>query len=218
MGTIYDGKVTGITKFGAFVALPGGKSGMVHISEIANTYVEDIKQFLTEGQEVKVKLIAIDEQGRINLSIKPCRKNAPSGPSAPDRPCRPRCAAHCRKPAIFPLKISSSISCRPARAESPIPARSAKSAAPDAEADSPPKARPQRLRFLFVWGILTAKRLLYRILRPFSRPANGTTENTANIPCRFASWYNINSCRTCAAGYCVFSRFAHKTTAVDVTP
>ena len=61
MGTIYDGKVTGITKFGAFVALPGGKSGMVHISEIANTYVEDIKQFLTEGREVKVKLIAIDE-------------------------------------------------------------------------------------------------------------------------------------------------------------
>lgn len=70
VGTIYDGKVTGITKFGAFVALPGGKSGMVHISEIANTYVEDIKQYLTEGQEVKVKLIGIDPQGRINLSIK----------------------------------------------------------------------------------------------------------------------------------------------------
>lgn len=70
VGTIYDGKVTGITKFGAFVALPGGKSGMVHISEVANTYVEDIKQYLAEGQEVKVKLIAIDPQGRINLSIK----------------------------------------------------------------------------------------------------------------------------------------------------
>ena len=49
VGTIYDGKVTGITKFGAFVALPGGKSGMVHISEVANTYVEDIKQYLAEG-------------------------------------------------------------------------------------------------------------------------------------------------------------------------
>lgn len=85
MGTIYDGKVTGITKFGAFVALPGGKSGMVHISEIANTYVEDIKQFLTEGQEVKVKLIAIDEQGRINLSIK---KTLPE--KRPERPQRPR--------------------------------------------------------------------------------------------------------------------------------
>ena len=190
MGTIYDGKVTGITKFGAFVALPGGKSGMVHISEIANTYVEDIKQFLTEGQEVKVKLIAIDEQGRINLSIKKALpEKRPERPQRPRQAVPARCAAHCRKPAIFPLKISSSISCRPARAESPIPARSAKSAAPDAEADSPPKARPQRLRFLFVWGIITAKRLLYRILQPFSRPASGTTENTANIPCRFASWY-----------------------------
>lgn len=54
VGTIYDGKVTRITKFGAFVALPGGKSGMVHISEVANTYVEDIKQFLTEGQELSL--------------------------------------------------------------------------------------------------------------------------------------------------------------------
>ena len=70
VGTIYDGKVTGITKFGAFVALPGGKSGMVHISEVANAYVEDIKQYLSEGQEVKVKLIGIDPQGRVNLSIK----------------------------------------------------------------------------------------------------------------------------------------------------
>ena len=85
VGTIYDGKVTRITKFGAFVALPGGKSGMVHISEVANTYVEDIKQFLTEGQEVKVKLIAIDEQGRINLSIK---KALPE--KRPERPQRPR--------------------------------------------------------------------------------------------------------------------------------
>ena len=67
VGTIYDGKVTGITKFGAFVALPGGKSGMVHISEVANAYVEDIKQYLSEGQEVKVKLIGIDPQGRVNL-------------------------------------------------------------------------------------------------------------------------------------------------------
>lgn len=89
VGTIYDGKVTGITKFGAFVALPGGKSGMVHISEIANTYVEDIKQHLTEGQEVKVKLIGIDPQGRINLSIKKAlpaperTENRPSRPSAP---------------------------------------------------------------------------------------------------------------------------------------
>lgn len=70
VGTIHEGKVTGITKFGAFVSLPEGKTGLVHISEIAHTYVSDIHQHLTEGQEVKVKIINIDDTGRINLSIK----------------------------------------------------------------------------------------------------------------------------------------------------
>ena len=64
VGTIYDGKVTGITKFGAFVALPGGKSGMVHISEVANAYVEDIKQYLSEGQEVKASVTSSSAVGR----------------------------------------------------------------------------------------------------------------------------------------------------------
>ena len=64
-----EGKVTGITKFGAFVALPGNKTGMVHISEIAHAYVSDINEYLTVGQDVKVKIIAMD-QGKINLSIK----------------------------------------------------------------------------------------------------------------------------------------------------
>lgn len=64
-----EGKVTGITKFGAFVALPGNKTGMVHISEIAHAYVSDINEYLTIGQDVKVKIIAMD-QGKINLSIK----------------------------------------------------------------------------------------------------------------------------------------------------
>ena len=70
VGSILDGKVTGITKFGAFVALPEGRSGLVHISEIAYSYVNDVKDHLKEGQEVKVKVIGIDENGRINLSIK----------------------------------------------------------------------------------------------------------------------------------------------------
>lgn len=76
VGAIVEGKVTGITKFGAFVALPEGKSGMVHISEVASTFVNDIKDFLQEGQQVKVKIINIDQAGRINLSIK---KAQPSG-------------------------------------------------------------------------------------------------------------------------------------------
>lgn len=70
VGAIVEGKVTGITKFGAFVSLPGGKTGMVHISEIAHAYVSDINEYLSIGQEVKVKVIAIDSAGKINLSIK----------------------------------------------------------------------------------------------------------------------------------------------------
>ena len=70
VGSILEGKVTGITKFGAFVSLPEGKSGLVHISEIAYTYVNDVKDHLKEGQEVKVKVIGIDDNGRINLSTK----------------------------------------------------------------------------------------------------------------------------------------------------
>lgn len=83
VGAILEGKVTGITKFGAFVSLPGGRSGLVHISEIAYSYVSDVSEFLSVGQEVKVKLISIDETGRINLSIK---KTAPP----PPRPANPR--------------------------------------------------------------------------------------------------------------------------------
>ena len=69
-GSILAGKVTGITKFGAFVTVAPGKSGLVHISEIANTFVNNVSDFLTEGQEVQVKVLSIDENGRLNLSIK----------------------------------------------------------------------------------------------------------------------------------------------------
>ncbi len=68
-GTIVEGKIKSITNFGAFVALPENKTGMVHISEVANTYVSDIRQHLTEGQDVKVMVIGT-ENGKINLSIK----------------------------------------------------------------------------------------------------------------------------------------------------
>jgi len=76
VGSILEGKVTGITKFGAFVDLSEGKSGMVHISEISNTYVENVSDFLTEGQTVKVKVIAVNENGKISLSIKKLDENA----------------------------------------------------------------------------------------------------------------------------------------------
>ena len=92
VGTVLEGKVTSITKFGAFVALEGGKSGLVHISEIANSYVNDVHDFLQEGQDVKVKLLAIKD-GKLDLSIKkalpaperPAELPAPSGSSSPSR-------------------------------------------------------------------------------------------------------------------------------------
>ncbi len=70
VGTVLEGKVTGITKFGAFIALPDGKSGMVHISEVANTYVNDIHDHLSDGQIVKVKVLSVTPEGKVNLSIK----------------------------------------------------------------------------------------------------------------------------------------------------
>lgn len=69
VGTVLEGKVKSITSFGAFVSLPENKTGMVHISEVANAYVNDIHQYLTEGQNVKVMVIGA-ENGKINLSIK----------------------------------------------------------------------------------------------------------------------------------------------------
>lgn len=70
IGKIYTGKVKGITQYGAFVDIDGGGSGMVHISEIANTFVNEIREHLTENQEVKVKVIGINEAGKVSLSIK----------------------------------------------------------------------------------------------------------------------------------------------------
>jgi len=69
VGTILDGKVKSLTKFGAFVTLPDNSTGMVHISEVAHAYVNDIHDYLTEGQDVKVMVIGLDNN-KINLSIK----------------------------------------------------------------------------------------------------------------------------------------------------
>ncbi|MDD6200219.1 MAG: S1 RNA-binding domain-containing protein [Firmicutes bacterium] len=104
VGAILEGKVKSITNFGAFVSLPDNKTGMVHISEVANAYVSDIRQHLTEGQEVKVMVIGLDN-GKINLSIKRLeprqpRDNAPRGraPQGQSRPA-PRSAAPTPPPA-----------------------------------------------------------------------------------------------------------------------
>ena len=68
-GSIVEGIVTNITSFGAFVEVEG-KTGLVHISEVADTFVKDIREFLKEQDKVKVKVISVDDNGKISLSIK----------------------------------------------------------------------------------------------------------------------------------------------------
>lgn len=87
VGSVTEGKVTGLTKFGAFVELPEGKVGMVHISEVAAAYVKEISDYLEEGQTVKVKILNIDESGKISLSIKKADENLQrrEGPRRNDR-------------------------------------------------------------------------------------------------------------------------------------
>ncbi len=70
VGKIIDGKVTGVTNFGAFVDIGGGKKGLVHISEVAREYVEKISDYVKEGDSVKVMVVALEDNGKISLSIK----------------------------------------------------------------------------------------------------------------------------------------------------
>ena len=84
VGKIIEGKVSGVTNFGAFVDLPGGKRGLVHISEIAREYVKDIKDYVKEGQTVKVMVVSAEQGGKISLSIrKALEKEAASAPKRP---------------------------------------------------------------------------------------------------------------------------------------
>ena len=106
VGSIVEGKITGITKFGAFVSLPEGKSGLVHISEIANSFVNDVHEHVQLGQTVKVRVLSISGEGKINLSIKRAmeentapaqresfRRSAPPRPVQTARPAPERSSA-----------------------------------------------------------------------------------------------------------------------------
>ncbi|HOB87148.1 MAG TPA: S1 RNA-binding domain-containing protein [Bacillota bacterium] len=70
VGSIVEGVVTGITNFGAFVQLPDGETGLVHISEVADTYVKDINDYLKKSDRIKVKVLTVDGNGKIGLSIR----------------------------------------------------------------------------------------------------------------------------------------------------
>ncbi len=75
VGAVMEGNVTGITNFGAFVELGEGKTGLVHISEISNTFVKEVRDYLKEGEKVKVKVINISPAGKVELSIKRTKVN-----------------------------------------------------------------------------------------------------------------------------------------------
>ncbi len=100
VGSILEGRVTGITAFGAFVALPGGKNGLVHISEVANTYVSDINAYLKKDQTVSVKVLSVTPEGKINLSIRQAQPGAPE--RRPQRPQQQRAPRTDAKPAPRP--------------------------------------------------------------------------------------------------------------------
>lgn len=106
VGQVLEGTVTGITKFGAFVSLEGGRSGLVHISEVANTFVNDVHDHVQIGQKVKVKVLSLGEAGKINLSI----KRAVEAPRQNQPPRRPNPNSYQSAP-------------RPAQQSAPAPAQ-----------------------------------------------------------------------------------------------
>lgn len=98
VGSVLEGKVTGITNFGAFIQLDGGVTGLVHISEVADAYVKDIKDYLQENQVVKVKVINV-ANGKVGLSIKQVNTEGVRDPRANRRPSG-------RPPRSFEDKLS----------------------------------------------------------------------------------------------------------------
>ncbi len=97
VGEIVEGTVRSLTKFGAFVTLEDGSSGLVHISEIAHAYVTDVGAYLSEGQRVRVMVIGL-ENGKINLSIKRTQEQPARPAFSKPRQDRPRPAGQGRAP------------------------------------------------------------------------------------------------------------------------
>ena len=90
VGSLVDGKVTGIIEYGAFVEIGEGKTGMVHISEVAPTYVTNIRDHLAVGQQVRVKVLGVSPEGKVSLSIKKALDpDAPAGEKTAPPPARP---------------------------------------------------------------------------------------------------------------------------------
>ena len=107
VGSVVEGIITGITNFGAFVELPENKVGLIHISEVSDVYVRDVREFLKERDKVKVKVLSIDERGKIGLSIKQLKPPTPKPPPRPAVSAEHRPAARFVAPTVtFEDKIS----------------------------------------------------------------------------------------------------------------
>lgn len=127
VGAILEGKVTGITKFGAFVALPGGKSGLVHISNISDSYVSDINEFLTVGQEVKVKVLNIDQNDRINCpQTRPSPRRPHGFPAAADAAAPLKSAGNARSETNGAAEVAPAAASRDTRGKSGNPRSASK--------------------------------------------------------------------------------------------
>lgn len=85
IGKVVDGTVTGITNFGAFIQLPDGVTGLCHISEIADEYVKDVKDYLKEQQTVKVKVIEVSGSGKVSLSIRKANEKVEQTSNVPKK-------------------------------------------------------------------------------------------------------------------------------------
>ncbi len=113
VGSIVEGRVTAITKFGAFVSLPGKRSGLVHISEVSDAFVRDVNDFLKVQDVVRVKVLSVDEKGKIALSIKqaapeakPQEKSSEKDERTEERPIARASAPQKPLPPSFEDKLS----------------------------------------------------------------------------------------------------------------
>ena len=106
IGSVVTGKVTGIAKFGAFVEVSPGVSGLVHISEIAGTYVNEVRDHLSEGQTVQVKIVSVEGK-KINLSIKAAAPAVTETPERPAAPQVPRAPARTYQPRVQAVPVEA---------------------------------------------------------------------------------------------------------------
>lgn len=105
VGALLEGKVKTITNFGAFILLPENRTGMVHISEVSDSFVSNINDHLSQGQTVRVKVIGIDEKGKISLSIKRAQEKPRPAPAA-----RPQAPVQPKAPLTFEEKLKQFMS------------------------------------------------------------------------------------------------------------